>query len=137
MFSFNYRNLTFAFTSVSICVILLLSFMSFVPNFISKQKAYADGLTQENLPPATVGNRQASLFVKVSPPILVSTSTTKQDTFMQLRLFDANNNQTIQHVTYEITVARGIGTTTPSAIVKPILRDFFHAHNGLLTQIGR
>src|ERR1051325_2842380 len=133
MFSFNYRNLTFAFTSVSICVILLLSFMSFVPNFISKQKAYADGLTQENLPPATVGNRQASLFVKVSPPILVSTSKTKQDTFMQFRLFDAANNQTIQHVTYDISVFRGAAGSSSSSTDKPLLRDFFHAHNGLLT----
>ena len=132
MFSFNYRNLTFAFTSASICLILLLSFMSFVPNFISKQKAYADGLTQENLPPATVGNRQASLFVKVSLPILVSTS--KQDTFMQFRLFDAVNNQTIQHVTYDISVFRGAaGSSSSTTTDKPLLRDFFHAHNGLLT----
>ena len=36
------------------------------------QKAYADGLTQENLPPASVGNRKASLFVKVNPPILTT-----------------------------------------------------------------
>jgi hypothetical protein len=95
------------------------------------QKAYADGLTQENLPPATVGNRQASLFVKVSPPILVSTS--KQDTFMQFRLFDANNNQTIQHVTYDISVFRGASGSSTSSTDKPLLRDFFHAHNGLLT----
>jgi len=133
MFFFNYRNLTFVFTSASICLILLLPFTSFVPNFIFEQKAYADGLTQENLPPATVGNRQASLFVKVSPPILVSTS--KQDTYMQFRLFDANNNQTIQHVTYDISVFRGASgsSTSSSSTDKPLLRDFFHAHNGLLT----
>ena len=125
----NNHIFAYCFTSL----ILFVAFISPSAQYYFYQKAYADGLTQENLPPATVGNRQASLFVKVSPPILVSTSTTKQDTFMQLRLFDANNNQTIQHVTYEITVARGIGTTTPSASVKPILRDFFHAHNGLLT----
>ena len=109
--------------------------MSFVPNVIFEHKAYADGLTQENLPPATVGNRQASLFVKVSPPILVSTS--KQDTYMQFRLFDANNNQTIQHVTYDISVFRGASgsstSSSSSSTDKPLLRDFFHAHNGLLT----
>jgi hypothetical protein len=129
----NNHIFAYCFTSLILFVVL---FISPSAQYYFYQKAYADGLTQENLPPATVGNRQASLFVKVSPPILVSTSTTKQDTFMQLRLFDANNNQTIQHVTYEITVTRGIGTTTtttPSSIVKPILRDFFHAHNGLLT----
>ena len=93
------------------------------------QKAYADGLTQENLPPATVGNRKASLFVKVSPPIL--TTENRQNAYMQFRLFDANNNQTIQHVTYEISVTRG--TSSSSSSDKPLLRDFFHAHNGLLT----
>jgi hypothetical protein len=94
------------------------------------RKAYADGLTQENLPPASVGNRKASLFVKVNPPIL--TSDNRQDAYMQFRLFDANNNKTIQHVTYQITVTRG--TTGSSSInQKPLLLDFFHAHNGLLT----
>jgi hypothetical protein len=94
------------------------------------RKAYADGLTQENLPPASVGNRKASLFVKVNPPIL--TSDNKQDAYMQFRLFDANNNQTIQHVTYQITVTRG-ATESSSINQKPLLLDFFHAHNGLLT----
>ena len=76
-------------------VLLLLSLT--IPNY-PNQKAYADGLTQENLPPASVGNRQASLFLKVSPPILISSGTNQQDTFMQFRLFDANNNnnQTIR-----------------------------------------
>jgi hypothetical protein len=96
------------------------------------QKAYADGLTQENLPPASVGNRKASLFVKVNPPIL--TTDNRQDAYMQFRLFDANNNKTIQHVTYQITVNRGAAETSSSSInQKPLLRDFFHAHNGLLT----
>src|SRR6476469_8647401 len=99
--------------------IIFILFILFVTSYIY-QKAYADGLTQENLPPATVGNRQASLFVKVSPPILVSTS--KQDTFMQFRLFDAVNNQTIQHVTYEISVFRG-GAGSSTTTDKPLLRD--------------
>src|SRR5438270_3428512 len=115
----------YCFTSLLFVVFISLS------TEYSYQKAYADGLTQENLPPATVGNRQASLFVKVSPPILVSTS--KQDTFMQFRLFDAVNNQTIQHVTYDISVFRGAAGSSTTTTDKPLLRDFFHAHNGLLT----
>ena len=119
-------------------LILFVVFTSPSAQYYFYQKAYADGLTQENLPPATVGNRQASLFVKVSPPILVSTSTNKQDTYMQFRLFDANNNQTIQHVTYDISVFRGASgssasSSSSSSADKPLLRDFFHAHNGLLT----
>jgi hypothetical protein len=69
-----------------------------------------------------------NLFTKVKPPIL--TTGNRQDAYMQFRLFDANNNKTIQHVTYEITVIKG---TTSSSNQKPLLRDFFHAHNGLLT----
>ena len=91
------------------------------------QKAFADGLTQENLPPATIGNRDASLFVQVNPPVL--TSATLQDTFMQFRLFDANNNQTIQHVTYHIAVTKASAAGSDQ---KAILNDFFHAHNSLL-----
>ncbi|HSF28632.1 MAG TPA: peptidase [Nitrosopumilaceae archaeon] len=76
----------------------------------------------ENLPPATVGNRQASLFVKISPPIL--TSETVQDTFLQLRLFDANNNQTIPHTSYFIAVKKNN---------ELLMRDLFHSHSGLIT----
>ena len=99
------------------------------------QKAYADGLSQENLPPASIGNRQASLYIKVNPPVLTTAAqaaytTGAQNAYMQFRLFDANNNQTIQHVTYQITVTRGSSTST---LEKPLLLDFFHAHNGLLT----
>jgi hypothetical protein len=108
---------------------IFMIFVSFISQYFN-QKAYADGLTQENLPPASVGNRQASLFVKVNPPFL--TTDNRQDAYMQFRLFDANNNQTIQHVTYEITVTKGT-TQSSSANQKPLLRDFFHAHNGLLT----
>ena len=92
------------------------------------QKAYADGLSVENLPPASVGNRQMSLYLKVNPPIL--TTAASHSAYMQFRLFDASNNQTIQHVTYLITVTRG---TSSSKMQKPLLVDFFHAHNGLLT----
>ena len=88
------------------CVILILFLLLYFTPHNLFQKAYSDGLSQENLPPATVGNRKASLFIKVSPPVL--TTETKGNAFIQVRLFDANNNQTIQHVTYEITITKGI-----------------------------
>ena len=94
----------FSASSVSAiqCVILIFFLLlCFTPHNLF-QKAYSDGLSQENLPPATVGNRKASLFIKVSPPVL--TTDTRGNAFIQVRLFDANNNQTIQHVTYEITI---------------------------------
>jgi hypothetical protein len=92
------------------------------------QRAYADGLTQENLPPASLGNREGSLFVKISPPIY--TTATEGNAYMQFRLFDAKTNETVQHVTYDITVNKG---ANPVEGEKPLVRDFFHAHKGLLT----
>lgn len=108
---------------VLLSAILVASFSEYV-----NQKAYADGLSVENLPPASVGNRQLSLYLKVNPPIL--TTTNGKSAYMQFRLFDAVTNQTIQHVTYLITVTRGTGSSTTQ---RPLLVDFFHAHNGLLT----
>ena len=117
--------------------VFLISSSSFIALFMLitpveycflNQKAYADGLSVENLPPASVGNRQLSLYLKVNPPIL--TTSGAHGAYMQFRLFDVSNNQTVQHVTYLITVTRG---TASSKIQKPLLLDFFHAHNGLLT----
>ena len=103
--------------SVICTLTLLFTLVSILPF-----EAYGDGLTQENLPPASIGDRQASLFIKISPPIL--TSENVQDTFLQLRLFDANNNQTIQHTSFFITVSKND---------ELLMRDLFHTHSGLLT----
>jgi hypothetical protein len=90
--------------------------------FIYVQYASGDGLTQENLPPATFGNRQAALFIKISPPIL--TKDTVGDTYLQLRLYDANTGQTVPHVSYFISAWHDDELR---------LRNLFHAHSGELT----
>jgi hypothetical protein len=95
--------------------------------FISMPRVYGDGLTAENLPPATIGDRKASLFVKISPPILTTAS--KENAFLQFRLYDERNNQTIKFVTYEIAIRKA--NAPPDS--RPLLRDFFHAPNGMLT----
>jgi hypothetical protein len=92
-----------------------------------RQEVFGDGLTAENLPPATVGDREASLFVKISPPILTTES--KENAFLQFRLFDERDNQTIKFVTYEIAIRKANAPQDS----RPLLRDFFHAPNGLLT----
>jgi hypothetical protein len=46
---------------------------------------------------------------------------------MLLRLYDANNNETIKATTFDITVEKGVGENT-----ERILRDVFHSQNGLL-----
>jgi hypothetical protein len=108
--------------------IVLFMLISLIQYCFFYQKTYADGLTSENLPPVSIGNRQISLYLKVNPPIL--TPEAAHNAFMQFRLFDPSNNQTIQHVTYKIAVTSG--TTSPST-EKPLLLDSFHSHAGLLT----
>jgi hypothetical protein len=108
--------------------IVLFMVISPVQYCFFNQKTYADGLTSENLPPVSIGNRQISLYLKVNPPIL--TPAAARNAFMQFRLFDPSNNQTIQHVTYRIAVTSG---TTSSSTEKPLLIDSFHSHIGLLT----
>ena len=84
-----------------------------------KQFAFSDGLFQENLPPATVGDRQASLFTKVSPPVL--TSDTHQKRFFELRLYDAKTGNNITNVNYFITVTKA---------GKLLMRDLFYSKTG-------
>jgi hypothetical protein len=107
--------------------IVLFMLISPVQYCFFNQKTYADGLTSENLPPVSIGNRQISLYLKLNPPIL--TPAAAHNAFMQFRLFDPSNNQTIQHVTYKIAVTSG----TTSSTEKPLLMDSFHSHIGLLT----
>lgn len=116
------------FLAVIILSSFALTLISFVPQYQASQKAYADGLSQENLPPSPIGSRELSLFVKINPPIL--TTANAKNAYVQFRLFDVSNNKTIQHVTYEITVTRGASSLKTE---NPLLGGFFHAHNGLLT----
>ena len=82
---------------------------------------FSDGLFEENLPPASIGDREASLYTKINPPVLTSDS--KQNAFFELRLFDAKTDETIQHVSYFITVEKD---------GKLLMRDLFHSHQGSL-----
>ena len=104
-------------------VSILLSLLFLAPSIT--QLAFSDGLFEENLPPASVGDRRAGLFVKINPPILTSDS--KQDAYVLFRLFDEKTNQTIEHTTYLISITKG-----GSPDQRPIINDFFHAHNGVL-----
>jgi hypothetical protein len=94
----------------------IVLFLQISPN------VYGDGLTMENLPPASVGDREASLFIKISPPIL--TQDTAGDKFLELRLFDAKTGETIQHTSFLVSVDKE---------GKLLMRDLFHTHSGNLT----
>lgn len=121
---YKVKLIHFVKVASKILAIVFASVLVF-PVFLT-QKVYADGLFQENLPPASIGDRQASLFVKINPPIL--TSDTKQDAFMQFRLFDAKTDETIKFTTFVISVTKGTDDN-----VDPLLRDVFHTESGLLT----
>ena len=105
------NNSTVLIFSISLLII------SQIPPYV-----YGDGFTQENLPPASVGDRDASLFIKISPPIL--TKNTVGDKFLELRLFDAKTGETIKHTSFFVTVDKD---------GKLLMRDLFHTHSGNLT----
>jgi hypothetical protein len=86
------------------------------------QPVIADGIFEENLPPATVGDRVASIYTKISPPIL--TSDTKQNALFQLRLFDSKTGENITNVNYFLTITKGD---------KLLLRELFYSKDGPLT----
>ena len=72
-------------------------------------------------PPITVGDRQASLYTKVSPAIL--TSDKKQNALFQLRLVDVKTSENISNVNYFITITKG---------GKLLMRDLFYSQTGPL-----
>jgi len=108
--------LAYAFSAVLALSILAIG--------IPSQKAFADGLTVETFS-ASLGGREAELLVSVNPPILTDASI--EDAYLLLRLYDANNNQTIQYTSFIITVEKGVG-----ANAEEIFTDVFHTESGLL-----
>jgi hypothetical protein len=111
------QNMSFLFSIQLIIFFLALNIL-----FLNQiQNVFSDGLFEENLPPASVGDREASLYTKINPPVLTSDS--KENAFFELRLFDAKTDETIQHVSYFITVEKD---------GKLLMRDLFHSHQGSL-----
>jgi hypothetical protein len=88
---------------------------------VTKQSAFADGLTQEQLS-ASLGNRKADLLIKMNPAV-VTTETLEQGQkpTIEFRLFDSNTNQSFSHVTYYIILEKD---------GKRLLSNMFHDHNG-------
>ncbi len=111
------HQISFLFSIQLLVFFLLCNIVLFYPLPL----AFSDGLFEENLPPASVGDREASLYTKIYPPILTSDS--KENAFFELRLFDAKTDETIQHVSYFITVEKD-GML--------LMRDLFHSHQGSL-----
>jgi hypothetical protein len=85
------------------------------------RNAFGDGFAMENLPPASVGNRQVQLFIKLNPTILYSNSGVQPSIFF--RWFDANNNQTLQHISFFLTITKHH---------QLLFRELLHTHTGIL-----
>ena len=96
-------------------VVVLSCIITFIP-----QKAFGDGFTQENVQ-ATIGNRVITTFIKLSPPII--TSDTSSDKFIFLRFFDANTNTTINNVEFFVNVTKGNDI---------LMHDLFYTKSGFM-----
>jgi len=71
-------------------------------------------------PPATVGDRQAGLYLKVNPAILTDN---KQNTSFQLTLVDSKTGKSIPNVNYFLTLTKDD---------KLLLRELFYSKDGPL-----
>lgn len=85
------------------------------------RNAFGDGFAMENLPPASVGNRQVQLFIKLNPTILFSNSGVQPTVFF--RWFDASTNQTLQHISFFLTITKHN---------QLLFRELLHTHTGIL-----
>jgi hypothetical protein len=96
-----------------------------VLSVFASQRAFADGLFQENIE-GNIEGRNVNLFLRINPPIL--TTQTQQDAFVQIRLFEGNN-ETIKFTTFVIEISK----VTASGEDTLMSSDAFHTESGLLT----
>jgi hypothetical protein len=102
-------------------LIVVIIFPLTQASFWTKQPAFGDGLTQEQLT-ASLGNRKADLLIKMIPAVVTTETLQKgQKPIVEFRLFDSNSNESFTHVTYYIVLEKD---------GKRLLADIFHDHNG-------
>ncbi|MGA7370619.1 MAG: hypothetical protein WBX01_15940, partial [Nitrososphaeraceae archaeon] len=84
----------------------------------------ADGLFEEKLPPASLGDRQIALSTRIFPPLLTNQSSDVQK-YIQFGVSEPNiGNKTVPHVFYFITITKDDDL---------IMKELFHSHSGNLT----
>jgi hypothetical protein len=111
-----HRQYLVFFISIVMVVFSLIS-----GSFWTKQPAFGDGLTQEQLS-ASLGDRKADLLIKMTPAVVTTETLQKgQKPIVEFRLFDSNSNESFTHVTYYIILEKD---------GKRLLTDIFHDHNG-------
>ena len=94
--------------------------MSLIISF-SSTSAFGHGLGGEVLPPVKIENRDASLSILISPSIY---DLEESEKYISLRLFDANTDAIIEHVTFEFELQKD---------GKQIFKEIFHDELGELS----
>src|SRR5919109_1954598 len=97
----NRRKIVFYIYNLAIASVLIT--ISIIPI----KTAFGDGLFMEELS-SSFGNRKADLLIKMTPPVVTTETLQKQQQkpVIQFKLFDANTNKTLNHVTYFITIEK-------------------------------
>ena len=91
---------------IATLVVVFLSAIFASIAIVTKQSAFADGLTQEQLS-ASLGNRKADLLIKMNPAVVTTeTLLNGQKPTVEFRLFDSNTNQSFSHITYYIILEK-------------------------------
>lgn len=83
-------------------LIILVCFLIFIIPFV--QTVFGHGFGGETLPPITVGDRNATIYLAIQPDVF--DPNTKEES-IQVRFFDADTNGVIEHVTYLIELSKG------------------------------
>jgi hypothetical protein len=110
---------------ISFFVFFILLTTSFISYAFTFNTAFGDGLFMEELV-ASLGDRQANLLIKMSPPVVTTDLIQKQSQKPEIlfRLYDSKTNQTFKEVTYYITIEKN---------GKQLMSDWFYDPNGDLT----
>lgn len=103
-------------------MVLITSFVSYVLPF---NTVFGDGLFMEELV-GSLGDRQANLLIKMSPPVVTTDLIQKQSQkpIIEFKLYDSKTNQTFKEVTYYITIEKN---------GKQLMSNWFYDPNGDLT----
>ncbi len=110
---------------ISFCVFFMLLITSFVSYVLTFNTVFGDGLFMEELV-ASLGDRQANLLIKMSPPVVTTDLIQKQSQkpVIDFRLYDSKTNQTFKEVTYYITIEKN---------GEKLLSDWFYDPDGNLS----
>jgi len=83
----------------------LIIFVCFLVFFVSFfQTVYGHGFGGETLPPITVGDRNATIYLAIQPEVFDPNA---EEENIQVRFFDADSGAVIEHVTYMIELSKG------------------------------